>query len=243
MSKYLLSRQLQAPGGNSSDIFNTKSGSNSAESSVNGTNGTNTPTPSTPTFSENGTNPLNGTNVINGTIINNVTAVDAGKSTATMPVINGINGHKEANGTYGHNAANGNGYNSPSPTPSTPTSSASSSRRGSKCEVDTKNRLFGPEPASPSRRIIDRQKSNIFNETPSPTRHVSPKKLISRNPITGEIYNLADQLDGKLNGLHISNGTNGVNGNGHTGTNGSGSLPTTPVRVRQPPGGKSSGIF
>jgi hypothetical protein len=85
-------------------------------------------------------------------------------------------------------------------------------------------------------------KSNIFTENGAPlngngglVRSASVKKydfVVRRNPITGEVYDEPK-----------TNGHNGVNGKVNGMNNGSASLPTTPVRVRQPPGGKCSGIF
>jgi hypothetical protein len=188
------SRVLQAPGGNSSNIFGN----------TNGVNG-------------------------NGVNESDSHSIDGSLSLPTTP-INGSNG--STNGHFGFDSEC-----------STPTSSASSSRRGSRQE-DTKNRLFGQELESPRRRVVDRMKSNIFSEqdgSGSIVRSASVKKydyVVRRNPITGEVY---DQQNGGMNG-HNGNGsingkTNGVSNSG------SASLPTTPVRVRQPPGGKSSGIF
>lgn len=138
-----------------------------------------------------------------------------------------------------HNGnGNGSAFGYESDTSSTP-SSAASSRRGSLAE--TKNRVFGlAEPAateSPRRRVVDRMKSNIFAEPePAPiVRTPSVKKydhVVNRNPITGEVKAQAAATNGAANGNGAVNGVNG-----------SASLPNTPVRVRQPPGGKSSNIF
>ncbi|XP_054154949.1 microtubule-associated protein Jupiter-like [Oppia nitens] len=148
------------------------------------------------------------------------------------------------NGMNGLNGSNGNFFSdNMSECSATPPSSASSSRRGSRQE-DTKNRLFGEAGVeSPRRRVVDRMKSNIFSETPATNgsaalvRSASVKKydhVIRRNPITGEVYDEAKPANGH-NG--VNGRINGVNGNGST------SLPATPVKVRQPPGGKCSGIF
>ncbi|KAH9404597.1 hypothetical protein TYRP_000423 [Tyrophagus putrescentiae] len=140
-----------------------------------------------------------------------------------------------------HNGnGNGSAFGYESDTSSTP-SSAASSRRGSLAE--TKNRVFGLAEAapteSPRRRVVDRMKSNIFAEPePAPiVRTPSVKKyehVVNRNPITGEVLDKA--VAPPANGTANGNGT--VNG-----VNGSASMPNTPVRVRQPPGGKSSNIF
>lgn len=188
-------RVLQAPGGNSSNIFGN----------TNGVNG-------------------------NGVNESDSHSIDGSLSLPTTP-INGSNGtNGSTNGHFGFDSEC-----------STPTSSASSSRRGSRQE-DTKNRLFGQELESPRRRVVDRMKSNIFSEqdgSGSIVRSASVKKydyVVRRNPITGEVY---DQQNGGMNGHNgsVNGKTNGVSNSG------SASLPTTPVRVRQPPGGKSSGIF
>jgi hypothetical protein len=170
-------------------------------------------------------------NAVNGSEGSDLNSIDSG-SLSSLPStpVNGING---SNGNIGHF------FGDAMSECSTPPSSASSSRRGSRQE-DTKNRLFGPEVESPRRRVVDRMKSNIFSENNTNgtngtvlQRSASVKKydfVIRRNPITGEVY---DEPNPKMNG-HNTNGINGkVNG---VNNSGSASLPTTPVRVRQPPG-------
>ncbi|RWS04868.1 microtubule-associated protein Jupiter-like isoform X2 [Dinothrombium tinctorium] len=97
---------------------------------------------------------------------------------------------------------------------------------------DTKTRLFGPPESSP-RKIRNHLKSTVFSTETCEAPKVSPKKYgwcaVRRNPITGEIY---DDI--------FSGGNEKINGNA---TAGSLSLPSTPVKIRQPPGGKSSAIF
>lgn len=172
-------------------------------------------------------------NGVNGSEGSDLNSIDSG-SLSSLPStpVNGINGNGSMNGQFFGDAMS---------ECSTPPSSASSSRRGSRQE-DTKNRLFGPEVESPRRRVVDRMKSSIFSENTTNgsavlQRSASVKKyehVIRRNPITGEVYD-----EPKLNGHN----TNGINGKVNGVNNGSASLPTTPVRVRQPPGGKCSGIF
>jgi hypothetical protein len=176
-------------------------------------------------------------NGVNGSEGSDLNSIDSG-SLSSLPStpINGINGSNGS--TNGHHF-----FGDAMSECSTPPSSASSSRRGSRQE-DTKNRLFGPEVESPRRRVVDRMKSNIFSENTTNgsavlQRSASVKKydhVIRRNPITGEVY---DEPNPKINGHN----TNGINGKVNGVNNGSASLPTTPVRVRQPPGGKCSGIF
>ena len=93
-------------------------------------------------------------NGVNGSQGSDLNSIDSGSSSSlpTTP-IKGIN-----NSTNGHHF-----FGDSMSECSTPPSSASSSRRGSRQE-DTKNRLFGPEPESPRRRVVDRMKSNIFSE-------------------------------------------------------------------------------
>ena len=196
---------------------------------------------STPSSQRGGNNIFGHMMESNGSEGSDLNSIDSGSvsSLPSTPV--------KSNGT---NGTNGHFFSDTMSECSTPPSSASSSRRGSRQE-DTKNRLFGPEVESPRRRVVDRMKSNIFSEngTASLQRSASVKKydhVIRRNPITGEVYDEVDRTNGQSNGL--SNGHNGkgngINGmNGINGINGSASLPSTPVRVRQPPGGKCSGIF
>lgn len=121
-----------------------------------------------------------------------------------------------------------------------PNNHNSSGRRDS----DTQTRLFGgaTEESSP-RRVVDRMKSNIFveqghNNNASPTSN--SKKHVRRNPITGEIYDDEEEENEVINHQ---------NGNGDAGNpiTGEGtpiqSNQATCVKIRNPPGGKSSGIF
>ncbi len=99
----------------------------------------------------NASNIFGNTNGVNGNGVNESDShsIDGSLSLPSTP-INGTNG--STNGHFGFDSEC-----------STPTSSASSSRRGSRQE-DTKNRLFGQELESPRRRVVDRMKSNIFSE-------------------------------------------------------------------------------
>jgi len=180
-------------------------------------------------------------NGVNGSEGSDLNSIDSG-SLSSLPStpVNGVNG---SNGS-----TNGHFFGDTMSECSTPPSSASSSRRGSRQE-DTKNRLFGQEVESPRRRVVDRMKSNIFTENNvnvigvkggngGLVRSASVKKydfVVRRNPITGEVYDETNNTK--------TNGHNGINGRVNGVNNGSASLPTTPVRVRQPPGGKCSGIF
>ncbi|XP_067122596.1 microtubule-associated protein Jupiter-like isoform X1 [Centruroides vittatus] len=110
-------------------------------------------------------------------------------------------------------------------------------------DSDTQARLFGGavEESSP-RRVVDRMKSNIFidegHNNASPTN--SAKKQVRRNPITGEVYDDEEEENG-VNGHENENGD--VVGNPITGEGTA--VPQNPacVKIRNPPGGKSSGIF
>lgn len=183
--------------------------------------------------SQDGSNvPKNGNLNGNGSI-SETESVDGSSvlSCPSTPVHNGSNNLNGSSTQFGYE----------SDTSSTP-SSTTSSRRGSL--QDTKNRLFGQAEGveSPRRRVVDRMKSNIFAEPEqaSVARTPSVKKyehVIRRNPITGEILD-----EQPANGS--TNGSNGLATNGTVnGTNGTASMPNTPVRVRQPPGGKTSNIF
>ncbi|XP_027197407.1 uncharacterized protein LOC113791781 isoform X1 [Dermatophagoides pteronyssinus] len=188
-------------------------------------------------FGQSGDNqPMNGNGKANGNgSISETESVDGSViSCPSTPVHNG-------NG-------NGSQFGYESDTSST-ISSTTSSRRGSL--QDTKNRLFGqPEGLeSPRRRVVDRMKSNIFAEPePAPVvRSPSVKKyehVIRRNPITGEVLEEQQQQLQHQQPTSNGNGNATVNMNGSmNGSNGSASMPNTPVRVRQPPGGKTSNIF
>lgn len=128
--------------------------------------------------------------------------------------------------------------------PSTPSNGFTSpGSRGTPDSSSTRNRLFGDEATSPEsengsprRRVsIDRMKSNIFasggDQVDSSPKSGSAKKLVRRNPITGEILDEEKATNGHTNG----------NSNGHIEEK----ITPTQVagRVRKPPGGESSGIF
>jgi len=110
---------------------------------------------------------------------------------------------------------------------STPTHSRPASRRGSRCEHDTKNRLFGPAENSP-RRVKNLFQSKIFDSVDSPcvtkiaaTKAVSTYTPIRRNPITGEIC--AIQSPSRSNSVLLKKPITVNNGNN------SSSLPVTPT--------------
>jgi len=235
-------RVLQAPGGNSSNIFGVTNGSNGVTkiSEVDSPKAVDAGTLSPPSTPVTPSTPINGLSITNGN------GVKSSTNETPTNIANGTNGTAGANGANGANGSTNGHCGAATDTESicsTP-SSASSSRRGSRQE-DTKNRLFGPELESPRRRVVDRMKSNIFSEQEGGgtgiVRSASVKRydyVIRRNPITGEVY---DEPNAKVNGCS-GNGTIHGNSNGVS-NSGSASLPTTPVRIRQPPGGKSSGIF
>ncbi|XP_076333842.1 microtubule-associated protein Jupiter-like [Tachypleus tridentatus] len=91
------------------------------------------------------------------------------------------------------------------------------------------------------RKVVDRMKSNVFDGSEPVTKPYNAKKYspVRRNPVTGEVYDDASKQNGYENGhANITESPNtGV-------SNGDPVSPAqTSVRVRIPPGGKSSGIF
>jgi len=69
----------------------------------------------------------------------------------------------------------------------------------------------------------------------TPSKKCTP---VRRNPITGDVYDDCYSVPKSANGHFVSNG------NGSVGSSGASTpLPSTPVRVRQPPGGKCAGLF
>ncbi|GFU10682.1 hypothetical protein NPIL_588232 [Nephila pilipes] len=122
--------------------------------------------------------------------------------------------------------------------------------------LDTQNRLFGSdsEELTP-RRVVNRQRSSIFDEDvtdskPHKTTPAARRPVI--NPITGAPF--LENGGGTPNGTS-NGGTPNGSSNGGTPTNGYSngysnghSSPESPMngevrRYRNPPGGKSSGIF
>ncbi|GIY53037.1 microtubule-associated protein Jupiter [Caerostris darwini] len=134
--------------------------------------------------------------------------------------------------------------------------------------LDTQNRLFGADAADGStpRRVVNRQRSSIFEDEVVDSRPHSQKTTPARrpcmNPITGEpfmenggspngSFSNGGSPNGSINGGTPMNGRSngGTPTNGHSNgyTNGH-STPESPMngdvkRYRNPPGGKSSGIF
>uniref|UniRef100_A0A1W7RAD2 Microtubule-associated protein Jupiter n=1 Tax=Hadrurus spadix TaxID=141984 RepID=A0A1W7RAD2_9SCOR len=108
-------------------------------------------------------------------------------------------------------------------------------------DSDTQNRLFGTtasEESSP-RRIVDRMKSNVFTGEEQANTNHSAKKQVRRNPITGEVLDDDDE-ETEENGLQNENGNaNPITGDGTVASPNQ----ATCVKIRNPPGGKSSGIF
>lgn len=132
----------------------------------------------------------------------------------------------------------------------------------------TQSRLFGSSEPHSTAVKPDRMKSSIFGDVPanSPAKSTA-KKFVSRNPITGEVIEIKSangDEDNKTDGTVAEDGaTNGTDtndiGNDNTETNsgtektstdpvtGNGLEASRPVqtciRIKNPPGGKSSGIF
>ncbi|GBM01848.1 hypothetical protein AVEN_218969-1 [Araneus ventricosus] len=126
---------------------------------------------------------------------------------------------------------------------------------------NTQNRLFGSSDNGTSTPTKKHTTSNIFASEPlQPAKSKSFKKpYVRRNPITGEEYEIYQENEKKENGDEEKNGVekekngdeqdNNVEQNGGTTeeekkTEVPPAKPiTTSIRVRNPPGGKSSGIF
>lgn len=118
--------------------------------------------------------------------------------------------------------------------------------------LDTQDRLFGPSGDEDTpRRIVNRQRSSIFEDEVDSRPKSTPVRRTQINPITGaaiiENGTSNGSTNGHLNGS-INGSPNGINGYGNGYVNGHTS-PESPMngnnsfRVRNPPGGKSSGIF
>ncbi|XP_029826297.1 microtubule-associated protein Jupiter isoform X1 [Ixodes scapularis] len=118
--------------------------------------------------------------------------------------------------------------------PTTPSSGASTPTRR-RLSDNSQERLFGAEDVGTPRRIVDRMKSNIFSEVDSPAPQApvpasASKKFVSRNPITGDVYNVKQNGHGGMNGYSSNGSTSPLDSppNGH---------------VQYPSGGRPSGIF
>ncbi|KFM82431.1 hypothetical protein X975_09200, partial [Stegodyphus mimosarum] len=106
----------------------------------------------------------------------------------------------------------------------------------------TQNRLFGTSDSLSSIAKTNRMQSNVFaNETVVAPRSAK-KRYVRRNPITGEEI--------EINAENVQEQTNGEekNDKDETAEEKEVEVPDakpvqTSIRVRQPPGGKSSGIF
>ncbi|XP_076336333.1 microtubule-associated protein Jupiter-like isoform X2 [Tachypleus tridentatus] len=103
---------------------------------------------------------------------------------------------------------------------------------------DTQSNMFGSDVVDTTpRKVIDRMKSSVFDGPEQISKPCSAKKYgpVRRNPITGEVYHDTTNVNGHT---IITESPNPVTGSGD---------PVSPVqpcvRVRNPPGGKSSGIF
>ncbi|CAL1265101.1 unnamed protein product [Larinioides sclopetarius] len=115
---------------------------------------------------------------------------------------------------------------------------------------NTQNRLFGSSDNGASTPSKKHSTSNIFaNEPPQPAKSFK-KTYVRRNPITGEEYEMYPENEKKENGEKEKNGDEQDNVEQNGGTNEEekkAEVPskpiTTSIRVRNPPGGKSSGIF
>ncbi|XP_013776984.1 microtubule-associated protein Jupiter-like isoform X2 [Limulus polyphemus] len=107
---------------------------------------------------------------------------------------------------------------------------------------DTQDKLFGSDVTDTTpRKVVDRMKSNVFTGPEPVIRSYSAKKYgpVRRNPITGEVYDDVSKMNGHTNG-HM-NGRELLNS---PISNGDPSSPSDQfIRIRNPPGGKSSGIF
>lgn len=118
--------------------------------------------------------------------------------------------------------------------PTTPSSGASTPTRR-RMSDNSQERLFGAEDMGTPRRIVDRMKSNIFSELDSPAPQApapasASKKFVSRNPITGDVYNVKQNGHGGMNGYSSNGSTSPLDSppNGH---------------AQYAPGGRPSGGF
>jgi len=68
------------------------------------------------------------------------------------------------------------------------TSSGASTPTRRRLSTTSQERLFGAEDFNTPRRVVDRQKSSVFDTPDAPTPVSANKKYISRNPITGDVY-------------------------------------------------------
>ncbi|KAM7291397.1 microtubule-associated protein Jupiter isoform X1 [Ixodes scapularis] len=105
--------------------------------------------------------------------------------------------------------------------PTTPSSGASTPTRR-RLSDNSQERLFGAEDVGTPRRIVDRMKSNIFSEVDSPAPQApvpasASKKFVSRNPITGDVYNVKQNGHGGMNGYSSNGSTSPLDSppNGH----------------------------
>lgn len=134
---------------------------------------------------------------------------------------------------------------------------------------NTQSRLFGSGEPHPATIKPDRMKSSIFDDVPANSPKSTARKFVSRNPITGEVIEIKsangnednEETDDTVAEDGATNGTdtNDVDKDNNTETNcdaektdkdpvtGSGPEASRPVqtciRIKNPPGGKSSGIF
>ncbi|XP_054707476.1 microtubule-associated protein Jupiter-like [Uloborus diversus] len=121
--------------------------------------------------------------------------------------------------------------------------------------LDTQNRLFGPDGDSTPRKVVNRQRSSIFDEDAMDSRPPSVKSTPIRknmiNPITGAPITENGMSNGMSNGSTPNGSTPNGSTNGYSnGISNGHSSPESPMngmnghaRVRNPPGGRSSGIF
>jgi len=98
--------------------------------------------------------------------------------------------------------------------PSTPSSGsgASTPTRRRLSTNSSQERLFGADiDYNTPKRVIDRMKSNIFTDSPDsgvPAVPVSAsKKFISRNPITGDVYQVGPMRKNSISDGYSSNGS------------------------------------
>ncbi|XP_055933868.1 microtubule-associated protein Jupiter-like [Argiope bruennichi] len=123
--------------------------------------------------------------------------------------------------------------------------------------LDTQSRLFGSDSEEHTpRRVVNRQRSSIFEDEVDSKPHVQKTTPVRRpviNPITGEPFLENGTPNGSSNGGTPNGSSNGgtpTNGhsngytNGHSSPmNGDSPMNGEVRRNRIPPGGKSSGIF
>ncbi|GIX77347.1 microtubule-associated protein Jupiter [Caerostris extrusa] len=110
---------------------------------------------------------------------------------------------------------------------------------------NTQNRLFGTPYDTTSNSVKKQTSSTVFASEPPAAPRSAKKSYVRRNPITGEEIEIYPENEKKENGKENEESEKEVQENGEEEKKPE--IPTKPIqtsiRVRNPPGGKSSGIF